>query len=43
MESLFDNEIRIIDNTHFWNEYKINALKRAPYHNREFKGGDAAP
>lgn len=30
MDSLFENEIRIIDNTYSWDEYKTKALKRVP-------------
>lgn len=31
MESLFEKEIKIIDNKCFWNEYKLEAMKRDAY------------
>lgn len=31
MESLFEKEIKIIDNKRFWDEYKLETMKRGAY------------
>ena len=36
MESLFDKEIKIIDNECFWDEYKLKAMKRDAYLKEDF-------
>lgn len=36
MDSLFEKEIKIIDNKCFWNEYKLEAMKRDAYRKENF-------
>ena len=37
MESLFEKEIKIIDNKCFWNKYKLEAMKRDAYLKEDFR------